>query len=171
MVRKTTVVQANDGLPPPYNRNTPYLLDVNVLIALAWPLHVHHQRAHHWFERVGKLSWATCPLTQLAFVRISSNPKIITEAVSPRAATQLLNQMVALVGHNFWPDDLPVSQLASFASASFVGHRQVTDAYLLSLAQHHQAKLATLDAGLSDLVVPAERVRSVELIAANDDKP
>ena len=25
-----------------------YLLDVNVLIALAWPNHVHHAAAHTW---------------------------------------------------------------------------------------------------------------------------
>jgi predicted nucleic acid-binding protein len=27
------------------------LLDVNVLIALAWPNHVHHDLAQTWFER------------------------------------------------------------------------------------------------------------------------
>jgi uncharacterized protein len=165
-------LQVNEGVPPPYHRSIPsttYLLDVNVLIALAWPLHVHHARAHRWFERIGKFSWATCPLTQLAFVRISSNPKIIRDAVSPRAATNLLNDMVALQGHVFWPDDLPVNQIANFSSPSMVGHRQVTDAFLLALAQHHHAKLATLDAGLADLVAPTARAAAVELISDADD--
>jgi uncharacterized protein len=172
MAKKTVhpiPLQVNEGVPPPYLPNATYLLDVNVLIALAWPLHVHHVRAHLWFERIGKLSWATCPLTQLAFVRISSNPKIIPDAVSPRAATSLLNDMVALQGHIFWPDDLPVNHLANFSSPSMVGHRQVTDAYLLSLAQHHHAKLATLDTGLADLVAPADRASTVELISEADD--
>ena len=77
--------------------------------------------------------------------------------------------MVALAAHVFWPDDLPVNQLASFASPALVGHRQVTDAYLLALAHLHQAKLATLDAGLSDLVAPPDRMRCVELIGEADD--
>ena len=41
------------------------LLDVNVLLALAWPTHVHHLAAHRWFAENSGLGWATCPLTQL----------------------------------------------------------------------------------------------------------
>jgi toxin-antitoxin system PIN domain toxin len=144
----------------------PYLLDVNVLIALAWPLHVHHGVAHAWFEKVGHRSWSTCPLTQLAFVRISSNTKIISTAVSPRAAVQALGDMVALAGHVFWPDDLQVKDLASFTSNALVGHRQVTDAYLIELAKRHKGKVATLDAGLADLCPQTERARFVAFIGA-----
>ena len=144
----------------------PYLLDVNVLIALAWPLHVHHVIAHAWFESVGQHSWSTCPLTQLAFVRISSNAKIISTAVSPRAAVQALGTMVALAGHVFWADDLEVNDLASFTSNALVGHRQVTDAYLIELAKRHKGKVATLDVGLADLLPQAERAGVVAFIGA-----
>ena len=143
-----------------------YLLDVNVLIALAWPLHVHHSIAHAWFEAVGQQSWSTCPLTQLAFVRISSNPKIISTAVSPRAAALALGEMVALEGHVFWADDLRVNDLASFTCNALVGHRQVTDAYLIELAKRHKGKVATLDAGLTDLLPQADRARYVSFIGA-----
>ena len=143
-----------------------YLLDVNVLIALAWPLHVHHAIAHAWFEKLGHKSWSTCPLTQLAFVRISSNPKIISTAVSPRAAVQALGEMIELAGHVFWADDLRVNDLASFASSALVGHRQVTDAYLIELAKRRKGKLATLDAGLADLLPQSERAKYVVLISA-----
>lgn len=70
------------------------LLDINVLIALAWPAHVHHAPAHDWFLRHHHHGWATCPLTQLRFVRISSNPRIILEAVSPRQALKVLGGSV-----------------------------------------------------------------------------
>ena len=48
--------------------------------------------------------------------------------------------------HHFWPDDLPYSgeQLTGV-----IGHRQVTDAYLTSLARHHGGTVATLDRGLA----------------------
>ena len=141
-----------------------YLLDVNVLIALAWPSHIHHAHAHQWFERLGKPLWATCPLTQLAFVRISSNPKIIADAVSPRAAVQLLSMIVATSGHVFFADDLAIVKLASFTRPALVGHRQVTDAYLIELAKHHHAKLATLDRSIKDLLPVVEREMMIEFI-------
>ena len=142
------------------------LLDVNVLIALAWPVHVHHAVAHAWFEKHGHRSWSTCPLTQLAFVRISSNPKIISTAVSPRAAVKALGEIVALAGHVFWADDLQVRNLASFTSNALVGHRQVTDAYLIELAKHHSGKVATLDRGVADLLPQSERTRYVAYIGS-----
>jgi uncharacterized protein len=150
-------------LVPKLSRLT-YLLDVNVLIALAWPLHVHHAIAHTWFEAVGQKSWATCPLTQLAFVRISSNSKIISPAVTPRVAMQFLHKMTTLPGHVFWADDLEVYNLATVDSNAFVGHRQVTDAYLIELARHYKGKIATLDSGIADLLPQIERARYVAYI-------
>ena len=150
----------------PGNLPITHLLDVNVLIALAWPLHVHHAIAHAWFENVGQQSWSTCPLTQLAFVRISSNPKIIPSAVSPRAAVKALSGMVALAGHVFWADDLQVNARLSFTSNALVGHRQVTDAYLIELAKHHKGKVATLDVGLADLLPQSARANHVAFIGA-----
>ena len=141
-----------------------YLLDVNVLIALAWPQHVHHRVAHSWFDKAGCKRWASCPLTQLAFVRISSNTKIIANAVSPRAAMQALSQMTALPGHQFWPDDLPLSGLASFSSAALVGHRQVTDAYLVEVARHRHGVLATLDGGIAELLTKNEAKARIVLV-------
>lgn len=142
------------------------LLDANLLIALAWPQHVHHALAHAWFARHRVKRWATCPLTQLAFVRISSNPKIIDAAVSPPEAAAMLARIVGLAGHEFWPCDLPVAGLAAYDSPTLHGHRQVTDAYLLALARHHGGRLATLDRGLLELLADAaERMRWVELVA------
>ncbi len=153
--------QANKMAPKAPNI---FLLDVNVLIALAWPSHVHHEAAHVWFEETGKPAWASCPLTQLAFVRISSNPKIIPSAVSPRAAVNLLTEMTTLPGHIFFADVLQLSALITFTSKSFIGHRQTTDAYLLALAMHNKCRLATLDQGVGDLLPEAKRSGVIALI-------
>ena len=134
-----------------------HLLDVNVLIGLAWPQHVHHAQAHNWFEEEGAKQWATCPLTQLAFVRISSNTKVIPEAVSPREAMAMLVRIVALPGHAFWEDSLNPVEAPLFQSLALMGHRQVTDAYLLSLAQRRGGKLATFDAGIANLIPSGSR--------------
>lgn len=39
------------------------LLDINVLLALAWPSHQHHAAAHGWFARESRHGWATCAFT------------------------------------------------------------------------------------------------------------
>lgn len=139
-----------------------FLLDVNLLVALAWPNHVHHRAALAWFHRNQTAGWATCPLTESSFVRISSNPVAVSEAKSPKEAVLLLRRIVVLPHHEFWHDDV------SFASATFldeirlIGHRQVTDAHLLALAIHQGGRLATLDGRLRSLV--PQRRNSSEVV-------
>lgn len=134
-----------------------HLLDVNLLIALAWPSHVHHELAQRWFAAHSRAGWATCPLTQLGLVRISSNPAIIADAVMPGEALALLERIVKLPGHQFWPDELSLYELATREGFALGGHRQLTDAYLLALAVSRGGKLATLDRGLRTLAKPGSR--------------
>jgi uncharacterized protein len=72
------------------------LLDVNVLIALAWPNHVHHNPARSWFEASSSDGWATTPVTELGFVRISSNKRLIPDASSPGTALDVLRALCSL---------------------------------------------------------------------------
>lgn len=123
----------------------PALLDVNVLMALAWPSHIHHEAAHEWFGEEQKYGWATCPITQTALVRLSSNPKILADAVSPKQGIALLEQMTALEFHQFWADDVSLTEAPIFNEGYIVGHRQITDAYLLALAMQHNGRLVSFD--------------------------
>jgi len=118
------------------------LLDVNVLLALAWPNHQHHQAAHRWFASEKGRSWATCPLTELAFVRLSSNPAFTRDAVRPADALRLLAVLRRHPRHRAWAELPPVEELRSL---SLLGHQQVTDAYLLLVARRHRGVLATFD--------------------------
>lgn len=142
------------------------LLGLNVLIALAWPSHVHDAPAHEWFARRAADGWATCPVTQRGFVRVSSNPTFIRDAVAPKQALRGLREIVAYPHHVFWPDDIPVSD-PGFPDAYVLGHRQLTDAYLLGLAIRMGGRLATLDGSLSSLLPPRDpRQNAIELIVA-----
>lgn len=128
----------------------PYLLDTNVLIALAWPNHVHHAEVTEWFGRKAAAGFRTCPITQTGFVRISSNPSFSSAAVLPADGIALLQRIIALPGHGFWADD--VSGPDALAVYPVLGsHRQITDGYLLSLAVAHDGILATLDRGIAAL--------------------
>jgi hypothetical protein len=68
------------------------LLDINVLLALAWPHHQFHAAASRRFQ-ASRDQWATCALTQLGFIRISSNPTVIPGAKNPGEAAVLLAEM------------------------------------------------------------------------------
>lgn len=122
------------------------LLDVNVLLALAWPNHQHHAAAHRWFGAAARGGWATCPLTELAFVRLSSNPAFTRDAVAPGDALRLLGRMCKVAGHRGWAEMAPVSELSSFA---LIGHQQVNDAYLVLTAKRYRGALATFDARIA----------------------
>ena len=122
---------------------TPYLLDVNLLLALTDPMHVTHDIAHEWFARTGHQQWATCPLTENGFVRIASHPKYPNRPGDANLVLAMLRQFCAIDGHQFWTDDISLRDLLS-ADAVFT-HQQITDIYLLGLAVQHNGKLATFD--------------------------
>jgi uncharacterized protein len=130
------------------------LLDVNVLIALVWPNHVHHQLARSWFEAHHAGGWATCSFTQNGFVRISSNPRVVDEARTPVEAVQMLRQLVKLKGHRFWPDDVSIVEIDAAEVERVRGYRQVMDAHLLALARRHGGRLATFDRKIEGLLSP-----------------
>jgi toxin-antitoxin system PIN domain toxin len=133
-----------------------------VLTALTWPNHVHHQRAVAWFVRIREEGWATCPLTEAGFVRVSSNTRVITEARTPGEAIALLRQLRDLPTHTFWNDDVSPVDGDAHPFRRVIGYRQVTDAHLLTLAIRRSGRLATFDRGLVELA--PDQPAAVELI-------
>lgn len=143
-----------------------WLLDANLLIALTHAAHVHHAEAHAWFDAVPKRRWATCAMTQLAFIRLSCNPKINTDAHTPPQVMQALDQLISHPQHEYWDESAAPSKAPLLRHPSLVGHRQVTDAYLLSLAAARSQCLATLDRGLVSFAAAADLPHAVELASA-----
>jgi hypothetical protein len=127
------------------------LLDLNILTALFWPAHEHHSAAHTWFSSRSKARWATCPLTQLGFLRLVTNPAFSRDALSPPEAIGLLAQNLAHANHEFWSEGLQVPSAIRGLEPRLHGYRQLTDAYLLALAKQHKGVLATFDRGLRAL--------------------
>ena len=117
------------------------LLDSNILIALATPDHSSHSRATQWFREAGR--FATCPITQGALVRFHMR---FGMQPSIGKAKRIIAQIVQLSNHEFWPDDIGYGQIAE---NGIVGHKQVTDAYLVALARSHDGLLATMDEALA----------------------
>ena len=121
------------------------LLDLNILTALLWPAHEHHEAAHRWFRARGSARWATCSLTQLGFVRIVSNPAFSRDALPPAESVALLAKNLTHTGHEFWTESLQVPAAIKGMEPGLQGYRQLTDAYLLALASRRKGVLATFD--------------------------
>jgi toxin-antitoxin system PIN domain toxin len=122
---------------------TTFLLDVNLLLALSDPMHVHHEAAHRWYADWGNQSWATCPLTENGFVRVASHPSYPNRPGDVPAVLAILRQLCGSPGHEFWPDDVRLGDVLEPDAA--ITHTQVTDVYLVGLAVRRRGRLATLD--------------------------
>lgn len=138
-----------------------WLLDVNVLVALAWPNHVGHPAALRWFTSNRKSEWATTPVTESGFVRVSSNRRALPTSTTPAIAVEMLHRLTALSGHKFWADTVRWVLGEHCDPNRLTGHRQITDAHLVALAREYDGGLVTFDRGVVGL---AERAR-VQLLA------
>jgi toxin-antitoxin system PIN domain toxin len=141
------------------------LLDVNVLVALFDPDHVHHELAHAWFSDNRAEGWATCPLTENGFVRVLSNPAYGSQMTRPAELIARLRRFCQNSEHLFWPDALSLRDAAVF-DPSFVGsHRHVADVYLLGLATTRGGQLATFDRGIPLKAVIGAKPGNLAVIA------
>jgi hypothetical protein len=141
------------------------LLDVNVLVALFDPDHVHHEIAHDWFAGSGRAAWATCPLTEAGFVRVLSNPAYDGTLVRPADLVDRLRRFCGSGGRVFWPDEVSMLDASLFDLSRAAGHRQLTDIYLLGLAIKRRGRLATFDRRIPVAAVKGATAADVVVIA------
>lgn len=128
------------------------LLDANVLIALAWPDHAHHEFAHAWFSENRHHGWATCQLTQAAFVRLSATPAVVKTLIPPHEALRVLEMSLQAPEHVYWPDEMGMTAILPAIRQRMIGPKQVNDAILLDLAIRREGRLVTFDARLPSLL-------------------
>ena len=141
-----------------------HLLDVNVLVALFDPGHLHHQTAHEWFARTREAGWATSPLTENGFVRVVSNPAYPGRRTTVADAVGRLRRFAACEFHIHWPDDVSILRENTLEPSHLAGHGELTDAYLLTLAVFHGGALATFDRSIRTGAVPGFRPEFLTLL-------
>jgi uncharacterized protein len=139
------------------------LLDVNFLIALIQPSHLHSEDAHAWWSVNRTAGWASCPLTQNGFARIMSQPRY-SGAVTTRMALQRLQLFTLQTDHAFWPDDLSLLDEQLIDHSRILGPSELTDIYLLALAVKHGGRLATFDRTIPLAAVRGAEARHVAVI-------
>jgi len=142
----------------------PALLDVNLLIALFNEHHVHHEPAHDWFADYHGQPWASCPLTEIAFIRILSDPSQRGGLIPLPTLADHLARFCRDEQHEFWPDAVSIYDDTLFDLSVVRGHRQVTDAYLLGLAVRRGGRLVTFDQSIPISSVKGATRASLEVI-------
>src|SRR4051794_32083962 len=124
------------------------LLDVNALLALVDPTHIHHPVVRVWWHANRSDGWASCPLTENGFLRIITQPRY-TVPLSMGPALDVLLTAFEQGDHVFWPDDISMSDDRIFNRERILGPKQITDIYLLALAVRNGGRLVTLDRSIS----------------------
>jgi toxin-antitoxin system PIN domain toxin len=132
------------------------LLDVNVLLALFDRGHIHHSAAMSWWSKNGDAGWASCPLTQNGFVRVASQKGYARPSPLPDVLS-IFRQQIAKDDHQFWSDDISITDVSLFDYGFILGPNQITDVYLLALSVKNGGRLVTFDRGL-----PLKAVRGAE---------
>jgi uncharacterized protein len=121
-----------------------YLLDVNVLVAFGLRRHIFHQRAAGWvqaLESAGIPELATCPITELGFVRVLAQSHGYGFTVADARGLLLQLKSGTIPRFSFLPDKQDISGLPNWVNAA----RQTTDGHLLQLANASNVVLATFD--------------------------
>ena len=137
------------------------LPDVNVLVALLQPDHVHHQNAKQWFANVAR--FATTPITEAGLLRVSLNPSVMGANIRATDALASLRSIRADPRAEFLADDTSLAQ-ATINLVGLAGHRQVTDLHLVNLAAAHSARLVTFDTKIRPVLTPDDQLHIVVLI-------
>ncbi|MBK8457186.1 MAG: VapC toxin family PIN domain ribonuclease [Phyllobacteriaceae bacterium] len=140
------------------------LYDVNALLALFTPGHPFSGEMRNWHRRHGDHGWATCPITQNAFIRIGSQPSF-PQRQPIGLVRAMLQTAISLPGHRFWPDDISIAHDAIFDCARIRGHRQITDAYLLAIAARNGGRLVTFDQTIDHRCVRDAKPENLVVIA------
>jgi toxin-antitoxin system PIN domain toxin len=128
---------------------TQYLVDVNVLVALADEEHIHYPEATKWLDAIGLGAWGTCAFSQAGFLRIMTSPKLGGYSVGE--ATEVLMSLSQHPRYRFWPITDDWATLTDPFLERVFGHQQITDAYLLGLAVQEGGVLVTMDKAIKYL--------------------
>lgn len=140
-----------------------FLLDINVLIALADPSHQFHSAFNKWYVDRNCPPLATCPITENGFLRIYGHPDYPDGPGSPDMALAPLVAIRNQPNNVFIPDDLSLADNPKRQLLQNATPNQLTDIYLLLLAVRHHGTFLTFDRG-----IPSNRVtggtRALELL-------
>jgi len=122
------------------------LLDVNVWLALVDENHVHHEKAITYWREQSASEIAFCRVTALAFLRLSTHPKILSRPLSSEEAWDVYQRYRVDARVGFILDSPGVDQgFMEYTRQSGFMHQLWTDCYLAALASFRNCRVVSFD--------------------------
>jgi len=128
-----------------------FLPDVNLWLALTFDSHVHHAAAKDWFDG-SRERCSFCRLTQQAFLRLSTNPKVLKDdTLSLTEAWRAYDAIMRdpRIAFADEPKGLELRWRACTQSRIF-STNVWSDGYLAGFAEAADLELVTFDKGFSN---------------------
>lgn len=122
------------------------LPDVNVWLALVDENHIHHRRARTYWQNQSGPEIAFCRVTTLAFLRLSTHPKVLSRPLTSDEAWDIYQRyrLDTQVGFVADSPEIDSSFMALSRGADFP-HHLWTDGYLAALACYRSCRIVSFD--------------------------
>jgi hypothetical protein len=118
-----------------------------------------------WFSQHARAGWASTAFTQSAFVRIVSQAAFSGRSIAVSEVAELLLRNTVHPKHQLVALDFGFADVWATCTGGILGHRQITDAWLLTAAIRSGMKLLTFDADIEQLLANAqERSKHVTVL-------
>lgn len=122
-----------------------FLPDVNALLALLDPMHVHHDAAHRWFASQLSPQIILCSHVVNGVIRVASQPKYPNCLGTSGLVREVLRGFVKRGGTAVCERDISLLDDEVLLNPELLTPSHIADLYLLALAVSHGVRLATFD--------------------------
>ncbi len=130
------------------------LPDINTLLALLDPMHLHHDAAHAWYERSSPLEFLLASHVENGVIRVASQPKYPNFMGTGRQVREILRQFSRRTKAKRCERDVSLLDDGVLLDPSCLTPPRVSDLYLLALAAENGARFSTFDSR-----IPASAVK------------
>ena len=123
------------------------LPDVNVWIALTIGEHIHHAAAARWFKSAANDAIAFCRVTQMSFLRLLTNNRVMAgDVLTAAQAWEMLERFRRDDRVTFLPEPLDIEgRWRKPAAPHKIGANFWTDTYLAAFSEAAECTLITFD--------------------------
>lgn len=122
-----------------------FLPDVNTLLALLDPMHVHHEAAHQWHAEQSPLRLILCSHVENGVIRVASQPKYPNCLGTASRVRDVLWGFVQKGNSASCGKEISLLDDGILLQSGALTPSRVSDLYLLALAAANDARFATFD--------------------------
>jgi predicted nucleic acid-binding protein len=122
-----------------------FLPDVNTLLALLDPMHVHHEAAHRWYAGKFPLRLILCSHVENGVMRVASQPKYPNCLGTSSRVREVLQDFFQKVNAASCEKDVSLLDDEVLLQSGNLTPSRISDLYLLALAAANDARFATFD--------------------------